>query len=139
MFAFASSSRPMIKFLCKLAERKRHRWCFADGWTRSAAFYMAAFVALSIAKAQESAPQTTPQRATAPTTEAADSTPEEPLSLELFYGFTVAKPVLRQGAADTTAQSGNLDFPGTSRYTPGIVASMPAGRGNAYASLTFKR
>ena len=69
---------------------------------------------------------------------AGNSTPVEPISIELFYWLTRATPVLRGGKADLNTVPGSLDFPGRSKYSPGGVISIPAGRGNALRISYFQ-
>ena len=76
-------------------------------------------------------PPAAQQTPPATSTPAADSTPVEPISIEPFYWLTRATPDLRAGKADSFTQSGNLDFPGHSQYSPGGILSIPAGPGNA--------
>jgi hypothetical protein len=82
-----------------------------------------------------SVPQSPPPAVTYPP---ADSTPVEPISIELFYWLTRATPVLRGGKADLNTVPGSLDFPGRSKYSPGGVISIPAGRGNALRVSYFQ-
>ncbi|HEX6545044.1 MAG TPA: hypothetical protein VF023_01975, partial [Bryobacteraceae bacterium] len=62
------------------------------------------------------------------------TTPNEPYSVEIFYWFADGEPGLRGGKAnitDTTNTSTGLDFIGKVHRSPGIILSMPAGRGNS--------
>ena len=60
------------------------------------------------------------------------------LSLELSYWLTRGAPSLRGGAADPNTLPGNLKYPGTSKATPGIVISFPAGRHNTLRFSYFR-
>jgi hypothetical protein len=83
-------------------------------------------------------PPAAQQTPPATSTPAADSTPVEPISIEPFYWLTRATPDLRAGKADSFTQSGNLDFPGHSQYSPGGILSIPAGPGNALRISYFQ-
>jgi hypothetical protein len=116
IFAFGSSGGRMINFV-----------------SRQAVVWAAACLAFSAClngqnTSNEASQQTAPAETSAPSPE---STPIEPISIELFYWLTRAEPVLRSGKADTSTLPGNLDFPGRSKYSPGGVISIPAGQGNA--------
>ena len=59
---------------------------------------------------QQTPPSTQQSPAPAVTYPLADSTPVEPISIELFYWLTRATPVLRGGKANLNTVPGNLDF-----------------------------
>lgn len=62
------------------------------------------------------------------------TTPDEPYSVEIFYWFAGGEPALRGGKAnitDTTSTATGIDFIGKVHRSPGIVLSMPAGKGNS--------
>src|SRR6185312_11409205 len=62
------------------------------------------------------------------------TTPNEPYSVEIFYWFAGGEPALRGGKTnftDTTNTSTGLDFTGKVHRSPGMILSMPAGKGNS--------
>jgi hypothetical protein len=66
------------------------------------------------------------------------STGDAQVSLELSYWLTRGTPNLRGGAGDTNLFPGNLNYPGTSKATPGIVLRFPAGRENTLRFSYFR-
>jgi hypothetical protein len=66
------------------------------------------------------------------------TTPVEPVSAELFYWFTNSQPNLSAGAANTSTTAASLNFTGDGHRSPGVVISIPAGRGNSLRVSYFQ-
>jgi hypothetical protein len=82
-----------------------------------------------------------PQKQPAPAPSASQeslTTGDGQLSVELSYWLTRGTPSLKGGAGDTNLLPGNLTYPGTSKATPGIVVSFPAGRENTLRISYFR-
>jgi hypothetical protein len=66
-------------------------------------------------------------------------TPVEPLSVEFYYWFTNAQPVLKGGAANTNITNGSdLEYSGQGHHTPAGIVSIPAGTGNSLRFSYFQ-
>ena len=59
-------------------------------------------------------------------------------SIQPYYWLTRGNPVLRAGAAYTGTVSGNLNFPGNVKHTPGVILSFPAGKGSTLRASFFR-
>src|SRR5581483_3134382 len=61
------------------------------------------------------------------------------LSVGAFYWLNPTNPVMRSGrAASSTSDPANLDYPGTSKPSPGVVVSLPAGHENTLRLSYFQ-
>jgi hypothetical protein len=85
--------------------------------------------------AQEAKPAQAPAQAGA---EDAADTVDGAASISLDYWLTNFKPAMRTGRLATAGTSADLDFPGNGRQTPGIVVSLPAGKGNTLRFSYFR-
>lgn len=91
------------------------------------------------AQQQPAPPQAPPTPPAAPPPQEQRNTGDGAFSVELYYWLTSAEPSLRDGKLkSSTANTGNFDFPGHSKATPGIILSAPVGADNTLRLSYFQ-